>query len=141
MILLRRREGVTIVEILISGLILTIAAASSYAVMLSVIQVGNMSRNEIEALANASSWLDRVRMGITSASRYNGLRDDYNTNGTVDRDLNAEDSVYKKDYKNEWSVASNANVTNLTASYNIDEVNLGSGTPFMRVRVDINWDK
>ncbi|MFC1807982.1 type II secretion system protein J [Candidatus Omnitrophota bacterium] len=145
-----RRKGFTLIEILISSLMLAIVVASAYGIFIATVRMTSFSRNELEAYRNASAWLDRVRAELSQ---------DEVTLGQNNIDLNdAANSIAQEDHAANWPLATDSiNVDNLQATYRTDftaatggvpeDLDLGAGTlqdgttPFTFRRVDatISW--
>jgi prepilin-type N-terminal cleavage/methylation domain-containing protein len=129
-------KGVTLVELIVGTLVLGILVASVYATYISTANFLSFTKEELSATAEASRWIERVRTGGTSATRYNSL-----TN-VSDRDLNANNSILQENYTDPavWPFAGVAK--DLIAEYTIDDnKDLGSGAPFKfkKITVKVKW--
>jgi Tfp pilus assembly protein PilV len=133
-------RGFTLVEILISSILLIIAAAAFFAVFVSMAKLRVYSSNELRMLISASSWLEKVRTGSTSATEYDNLA------AQAGIDLNSDLSIFKEDYINKWIIATKSNV-DMTGSgkgalYTTEEnVNLDSGANFKKITITVLWDE
>lgn len=125
-------KGFSLVEILTATFVLGLVALASYATFFSVIKLTTTSRNELEAYAEASRWLEQVE----AAKDY----DDLVAQGTP-LDLNNASSILQENYTT-WPFATKPNVSNLQADYTTQQdIHLGSGAPFRRVRIRVRWDE
>jgi Tfp pilus assembly protein PilV len=128
------RKGLTLVELTVSALILTLTVGAVYSIFVSTTKYTISSRAEIEARKEALGWLERIRSGGTGSIRYGTLAD---TGSDVD--LNNVISILPEDYATNWVFANK--VDNLTATYTVTEMpNLGSGVRLKRVQVKVEWD-
>ena len=128
-------KGFTFIEIITSTVVMATIAAAVYGTALSTMKLTTFSRNEMEAHINANTWLEQVKTGQTSATRYNNL------NNATWVDINNGSSILQEDYSSVWSLVSVPNVTNLLADYKIETIELGSGTPLKKVTVRVRWDE
>jgi prepilin-type N-terminal cleavage/methylation domain-containing protein len=132
----RSDRGLTLVEILVSTILLLIIVAAAYSSFISATRMSIFSRNELEAYQNASVWLEEVRTGATPATRYNNL-----TATASSVDLNDATSILQKDYmgtvtpSEAWPLASKANITALNAGYTVED----GPYNFKKVTVTVNW--
>ena len=126
-------KGFTLVEIMVSMIILVITVVSAFAAFISTARLRAYSVNEREAYHNAASWLERVR----AEKRYGELNDGEN------RDIDAAApaaSILLEDYS-AWPMATKPKVNIQNAEYTIEDVDLGSGEIFKRITVEVQWDE
>jgi len=137
----KRSKGLTLIEILTSTVILVIVVAAAYATFISAAKMSTFSRDELEAYAEATRWLERVRAGSTSITRYHDPMMNPTT-GSVD--LNAAGSILQEDY-NTWPLAAKPSIkpNTLVAEYTITDTNLGAGASykFKQISVTVRWQK
>ncbi|MFA5069306.1 MAG: prepilin-type N-terminal cleavage/methylation domain-containing protein [Candidatus Omnitrophota bacterium] len=124
----------TLVEIMVSVMVLAIAIGSAFAVYMSIAKLRIFTKNELEAYYNAQSWLDRVRTGYGSIRRYHDMVD------AEAKDLNAVDSVCREDY-NAWAMAFRPKVQMTNTGYTINDTDLGSGIDFKAITVEVKWNE
>ena len=135
-------HGFTLIEILVSAMLLIVAVIAFFAIFISAAKLRIFSLNEFRMLANASSWLEKGRTGFTDATKYNNLT------AQADIDLNSAASILQEDYTN-WIVASEGNVDIVNpgdnskgALYTVEEnIDLNSGTSFKKITVSVLWDE
>ncbi|MFH1645300.1 MAG: prepilin-type N-terminal cleavage/methylation domain-containing protein [Candidatus Omnitrophota bacterium] len=124
----------SLIELIIAVLVLSIVVAVVYSAFTIIVQLGAFPTYKIEAHKEAAGWLNRVVGEI-----------EYNNANFVDSagayvDLNDASSVLAED-SSVWPMSGRADVTMNSAQYEIEEnVDLGSGEPFKRVKVKIDWD-
>jgi prepilin-type N-terminal cleavage/methylation domain-containing protein len=127
-------KGFSLVEIIVSMMILAIAAGAVFATFLSTARLRVFSENELEAHYNALSWLEQVRTGATVDTQYNQLPNH------VDMLLDDTDSILTEDYDN-WPMANKPKVQMTDARYTVSDVDLGSGVLFKRIAVTARWEE
>jgi len=131
-------HGFTLIEIVASTILLNIAVIAFFAVFIYTAKLRVYSTNEFRMSANASSWLEKVRPGSVSATKYNNL------SAQTDIDLNAAASIFQEDYT-AWIIANEGNVDIQNpggATYTIeDNINLGSVAIFKKITVTVLWDE
>lgn len=134
-------QGFTLIEILVSAIILVIAVAAFFAVFIYTAKLRIYSSNELRMPINASSWLEKVRSGSTSATEYNNL------SAQADIDLNSGSSISQEDYSSDWIIAQEGNIDIVNPGDNTKgalytteaNVNLGSGANFKKITVTVRW--
>lgn len=130
-------KGFSLVEIITATFVLGLVALVSYATFFSVMKLTTTSRNELEAYAEASRWLEEVEAAVDY--------DDLIAQDNVD--LNNASSISREDYTNPsstdfWPFANKPNVSNLQARYTTQPwINLGSGMNFRKVTIRVGWDE
>lgn len=124
-------KGFSLVEIITATFVLGLVALVSYATFFSVMKLTTTSRNELEAYAEASRWLEQVEARVD----YDRL-----VAQATPLALNNASSILQEDYT-AWPLATKPNVSNLQADYTTENVQLGPGTPFRRVRIRVRWDE
>lgn len=135
-------HGFTLVEILTSTMILVVVSAAFFAVFISVAKLRVHSVNAFRLSVDASSWLEKVRTGSTSATEYDNLTTQ------TDIDLNDAASILQEDYNN-WITANESNIdienpgdNTKGALYTVEEnIDLGSGVDFKKITVTVLWDE
>lgn len=127
-------NGFSLIEIIVSMMILAIAASAVFTTFLSTARLRTFSENELEANYNAASWLEQVRTGATADTRYHGIPNH------TDMSLNDAGSILTEDY-NIWPMANKPKVQMTDASYTVSDVDLGSGALFKRIAVKVEWDE
>lgn len=125
-------KGFSLVEIITATFVLGLVALASYATFFSVIKLTTTSRNELEAYAEASRWLEEVEARVD----YDAL-----VAQATPLDLNNALSILQENYTTTWPFATKPNVSNLQADYTTENVQLGPGMPFRRVRIRVRWDE
>ena len=136
--IIKNNKGVTLIELLVSAVLLTIAAVSSYAVFLSISSLSSLSRDELEANTEIGGWIERVRTGATVNTTWQNLA------STTWRDLNAATSMLQTNYLTQWPLSTQRTSTlNLNADYQINDANFNSNTNYRFRRVDlrVRWDE
>ncbi len=132
------RQGFTLVEVLVSVILLVLAAIAFFSVFIYTAKLRVYASNDFRMMTNASSWLEQVKTGSTSATEYNSL------SAQTDIDLNAGASILQEDYTN-WIIANEGNVDIQSpggASYTTeDNIDLGSGANFKKITMTVNWDE
>ncbi len=129
-------KGFSFIEILVSMIILSIAIAATFASYIAMARLRTFSENELEAYYNAQAWLERVRTGSSAATRYSGL-----SAGPDKIDLNdALDSILQEDY-NIWAMANKPKVAMSDTTYQIDDIDFGSGANFKKITVEVKWNE
>lgn len=133
-------QGFTLIEIVASTILLNIAVIAFFAVFIYTAKLRVYSTNEFRMSVNASSWLDKVRSGATSATEYNNL------SAQTDIDLNDAFSIAKEDYSSNWLIAQEGNVDILDPGdkskgvfYTTENVDFGSGINFKKITVTVLW--
>ncbi len=127
-------KGFSFIEITVAMIILSIAIAATFASYIAMARLRIFSENELEACYNAQAWLERVRTGSSTATRYSNLNDSENN------DLNALDSILQEDY-NLWAMANKPKVAMSDTTYQIDDIDLGSGVIFKKITVEVKWNE
>ena len=134
----RPPKGFTLVEILVSAMILIVAVAAFFALFIYTAKLRMSSVNELRMSMNASSWLEKVRTGSTSATEYNNL------NTQTDIDFNNVSSILQEDCTN-WIIENEGNVDMANpkgAFYSTEQnVDLGSGVDFKKITATVLWDE
>jgi prepilin-type N-terminal cleavage/methylation domain-containing protein len=130
----RQQKGFSFIEILVSMIILSIAVAATFASYVATAKLRAFSENELEAYYNAQAWLERVRTGFSSQTKYTGLIHGQN------RNLNAANSILRENYNN-WHMALKPKVQMNDTRYAISNANLGSGQNFKKITVTVRWDE
>jgi len=126
------RKGLTLVEILVAMVIMAVVVSSAYVAFLSIAKLTEYSRSELEAYMNASAWIERLKAEIYYEALYGPA------NTWVD--LYHDNSSVQDEYSANWPMAENPNITDLEASYKVEEdVTLGSGQTYKRVTVKVQW--
>jgi len=123
-------NGFTIVELLVSSIILVTISCLFFAAMLSMAKLSNFSRNELEAYSSASAWLEQVRTGASSNTQYNNLSACGWTNVT---------NLLPSSDPSLWELA--GRVDNLAGAYSVEDVDLGSGVLFKKISIKLTWDE
>jgi type II secretory pathway pseudopilin PulG len=123
-------KGFTIIELLVSTIILVTVSCLFFAAMLSMSKLTTTSRSELEAYASANMWLERVRTGAAANTRYNAINTCSWTNiaGGI---LPSNPSTWKL----------NSKVDNLAGTYAVSNADLGSGALFKKISVKLTWDE
>lgn len=129
-----QRKGFSLVEILVSMILLIIAIGASFTLFMTTSRLRTSSDNELEAYYNAQQWLEHVRTGFSAATRYNALIAD-----GVPKDLNVS-SILPENY-DIWPMANKPKVEMLDTTYTIDNVDLGSGVNFKKITVEVKWEE
>ena len=128
------RKGFSLIEILVSIIILIIAIAGTFTVYVSTARLRAFSENELEARYNAQSWLEHVRVGCNPATKYSNL------GVTAKKNINALDSIMREDYST-WPMAKKPKVNINDVSYTITERSLGSDEyKFKKITVEVEWE-
>jgi prepilin-type N-terminal cleavage/methylation domain-containing protein len=127
-------KGFSFIEILVSMIILSIAIAATFASYIAMARLRTFSENELEAYYNAQAWLEKVRTGSSIATRYSNLND------TENNDLNDPGSILQEDY-NLWAMANKPKVAMSDTTYQIDDIDLGSGVIFKKITVEVKWNE
>ena len=137
-------QGFTLIEILVSAIILATAVAAFFAVFIYTMKLRIYSSNELRMSTNASSWLERVRSGSTSETEYN----DPAFTAQANIDLNDAFSIAQEDYNSNWLIAREGNVDIVDpgdkskgAFYTTENIDLGSGVNFKKIAVTVLWDE
>jgi Tfp pilus assembly protein PilW len=128
------RRGFSLVEIMVSMIMLVITIAASVTLYMSAAKLRVFSDNELEAYYSAQAWLDHVRTGFSAETGYDSLTDGES------RDLNAVDSILREDYNN-WPMSAKPKVNMGDTTYTIEDVDLDSGEIFKKVTVEVKWDE
>jgi type II secretory pathway pseudopilin PulG len=129
-----RCKGFSLVEILVSIVILIIAIVGTFAVFTGTTRLRYFSENELEARYLAQSWLEHVKTGSSPATRYHSI------NTVSNKDLNALDSILREDYSN-WPMANKSAVSINGASYTVTGISIGSDEyPFKKITVEVEWE-
>jgi type II secretory pathway pseudopilin PulG len=131
----RYRKAFSLVEILVSMLILIIAIAATFATYIATARLRVFAENELEAYYNAQAWLDRVRTGSSDKTRYANLIHLIET-----KDLNHPDSIMQENYEN-WHMAKKPKVAMSDTTYQIDDRDFGSGVNFKKLTVEVKWNE
>ncbi|MDD5503907.1 MAG: prepilin-type N-terminal cleavage/methylation domain-containing protein [Candidatus Omnitrophica bacterium] len=129
-----KNRAFTLVEIMVSVLVMAIVIGSAFAVYMSIAHLRMFTKNELEAYYNAQSWLDKVRTGYGGIGRYHDMVD------AEAKDLNAADSVCQEDY-NAWAMALRPKVQMTNTGYTISDTDLGSGVEFKAITVEVKWNE
>jgi len=131
-------QGFTLIEIVASTILLSIAIIAFFAVFVYTAKLRVYSTNEFRMSMNASSWLEKVRSGSTYDTEYN------NFSAQTDIDLNAVASIFQEDYTT-WIIAREGNVDIPNpggVTYTIeDNISLDSGANFKKITVTVLWDE
>lgn len=131
MINISNNKALTLVEILASMLVLTIAVAASYTVAVSVVRNTTFAKNEKEVMDELLGWEYEVRATKT-----------YEETGAVLstwKKINAADSILQQDYTL-WPL--NSKVDNLEVEYKVESIDLGTAAyPFYDIRTRARWDE
>ncbi len=138
----RGSRGFTMVEVLVSTMILVVVGAAFFTLFISTSKLKAYSVNEVRLYVNAISWLEKIKAGYDSATRYNNLA------AETDIDLNDAASILQEDYNN-WIVANDSSIdienpgdNTKGALYTVEEgVDLGSGINFKKVTIKVLWDQ
>ncbi|MDP8297657.1 MAG: prepilin-type N-terminal cleavage/methylation domain-containing protein [Candidatus Orphnella occulta] len=135
----KSHRGFTLIEILASTILLNIAAIAFFAVFVYTAKLRIYSTNEFRMSVNASSWLEKIRLGSVNKTKYNSL------SAQTDIDLNdAVLSIFPEDYT-AWIISGEGNVDITSpggALYTIeDNIDLGSGAYFKKITVTVSWDE
>jgi type II secretory pathway pseudopilin PulG len=127
-------RGFSLVEILVSIIILIIAIVGTFTVFTSTTRLRHFSENELEARYLAQSWLEHVRTGCSPATRYRSI------NTVSGKDLNAVDSILRENYSN-WPMAKKSVISVNDVSYTVAEISIGSDEyPFKKITVEVEWE-
>ena len=131
MINISNNKALTLVEILASMLVLTIAVAASYTVAVSVVRNTTFAKNEKEVMDELLGWEYEVRATKT-----------YEETGAVLstwKKINAADSILQQDYT---LLPLNSKVDNLEVEYKVESIDLGTAAyPFYDIRTRARWDE
>lgn len=138
----RLRNGFTLVEILVSTVVLLLAITAFFAVFMNTGKFRVGSENKLEIYVSVMSWLEKVRTGQSSSARYENIA------AQTDVDLNDGSSILPEDYSN-WLVANKGSVdmqnpgdNSKGVLYSVDDsVDLGSGVNFKKITVEATWDQ
>jgi type II secretory pathway pseudopilin PulG len=136
----RYRKAFSLVEILVSMIILIIAIAATFTTYIATARLRIFAENELEAYYNAQSWLDRVRTGSSDKTRYTNLINQ-------SKDLNDPDSIMQENYE-DWHMAKKPKVNMTDTAYTIEKVSLtGYADPdddlyaFKKISVEVKWEE
>lgn len=127
----RSCKAYTLIEIMISSLVLALVSAGVYAAMVAQLRLTGFSINELEANRNAAAWLERVK----ATKQYSELADLAPVSGLLN------DAFLYEDYS-AWPLADQ--VDNLQAKYTIEEKDLSPGATFAKptkITVEVTWEE
>ena len=135
-------KGFTLVEILVSAMILIVAVAAFFALFIYTAKLRMSSVNELRMSMNASSWLEKVRTGATGGTEYNNLSAQTNI------DFNSASSILQEAYT-DWIIENEGNIditnpgdNSKGAFYSTEQnVDLGSGVNFKKITATVLWDE
>ena len=145
---LDNNKGLTMVEVLVSAVLLTIISVISYSVFLSTSSLSSYSSDELEAKTEIGGWMEQVRTGATPGTTWQDLP----ITGIGPDDwvgLDTGPSILQTFYKtashpDEWPLSSDrTSVSNLDAAYQINDKSFNSETDyrFRRVDIRVQWDE
>ena len=135
--LLLGRAGFTFVELIVATVILAIAVAGVYATFLSSAKFTGAFRHEVMAVIGAQGILDQTR-----AEHSNHSPSTYTYLAPIDPgdpgyDVSGEGAFTQLSGEVEAGLAATRTVT----GDDEDDVDLGSGYPFRRITVTVQWNE
>lgn len=141
---LNKNKGLTMVEVLVSAMLLTIISVISYSVFLSTSSLSSYSRDELEAETEIGGWMEQVRTGAAPNTTWQDLP----TGGgwvEIDQGASIVQTFYKTPgHPDEWPLSSDrTSVSNLNAAYQINDesFNSTSAYDFRKVELRVTWDE
>jgi prepilin-type N-terminal cleavage/methylation domain-containing protein len=129
--LIRDENGLTLIEILVSTVLMVIIAVMSYSAFLSISAMGSLTRDEQEAEREISGWVEQVTASVVS----------HQDLGTGATSWTALSNIMTP---GTWPLSTRPNVSNLVAEYRVNpnvQLNSDSRYNFRRIDMHVIWDE
>lgn len=135
---LMNNKGLTMIEILVSGILLAVMAVASYSALIYILSISSLSRDELEANTEIGGWAEQAKsLGTTW----------YDLSSHAWRDLNAGNSILPTNYLAQWPLnlaVDRRKILNLKAEYRvIDNASFDSNPAydFRKIDLRVTWDE